>query len=86
MKLLFVVLVVFYIVAVTLLGVDGRGGGTTNGVEEPKFVGLFKRSRRNALVNNEGPPPTAKFRQRRQAPPGMPPPPEGLPPPPSFLV
>jgi len=32
MKLLCVVLVI-YVVALTLFGVDGRGGGTTNGVE-----------------------------------------------------
>nr|NP_001246443.1 uncharacterized protein Dmel_CG13428, isoform B [Drosophila melanogaster]AFH08196.1 uncharacterized protein Dmel_CG13428, isoform B [Drosophila melanogaster] len=89
MKLLCVVLVI-YVVALTLFGVDGRGGGTTNGVEEPKFVGLFRRSRRDTLedklVANDDPPPPPQFRQRRQAPPGMPPPPDGLPPPPQFLL
>eukprot|EP00099_Drosophila_melanogaster_P020080 NP_611487.1 uncharacterized protein Dmel_CG13428, isoform A [Drosophila melanogaster] len=70
MKLLCVVLVI-YVVALTLFGVDGRGGGTTNGVEEPKFVGLFRRARRHvpamktALLHGNEPPPPPKFRSRR---------------------
>ncbi|XP_020806774.1 uncharacterized protein LOC110182936 [Drosophila serrata] len=86
---LFCLVLVIYVVALTLFGVDGRGGGTTNGVEDPKFVGLFKRARRSALdeklVANEPPPPPKQFRQRRQAPPGLPPPPEGMPVPPQFV-
>ncbi|XP_030554205.1 wiskott-Aldrich syndrome protein homolog 1-like [Drosophila novamexicana] len=69
MKLFCVVLVV-YVVALTLFGVDGRGGGgggSTKGLEEP--VRLFVRTRRHvhthkkglesasAYVNNEQPPP-----------------------------
>nr|XP_016928249.1 uncharacterized protein LOC108008854 [Drosophila suzukii] len=86
---LFCAVLVIYVVALTLFGVDGRGGGTRNGVEEPKFGGLYRRFRRDALEQslsaNEAPPPPPQFRQRRQAPPGLPPPPDGLPPPPQFL-
>ncbi|XP_043644699.1 uncharacterized protein LOC122614233 isoform X2 [Drosophila teissieri] len=87
---LFCVVLVIYVVALTLFGVDGRGGGTTSGAEAPKFDGLFRRSRRDTLEGNlvatddNAPPP--QFRQRRQAPPGIPPPPDGLPPPPQFLL
>ncbi|XP_016989457.1 uncharacterized protein LOC108051755 [Drosophila rhopaloa] len=87
---LFCVVLVIYVVALTLFGVDGRGGGTTNGVEEPKFAGMLRRARRYALdehlVANDAPPPPEHFRHRRQVPPGMPPPPDGLPAPPQFLV
>ncbi|KAH8402327.1 hypothetical protein KR009_011411 [Drosophila setifemur] len=71
---LFCVVLVIYVVALTLLGVEGRGGGTTNGLEEPKFVGLFKRARRHALdlqemspLANEPPPPPPQIRSRRDA-------------------
>ncbi|XP_017093448.2 amyloid beta A4 precursor protein-binding family B member 1-interacting protein [Drosophila bipectinata] len=72
---LFCLVLVIYVVALTLFGVDGRGGGTTNGLEEPKFVGLFQRARRHVpginrlhegLVANE-PPPPPKIRSRRDA-------------------
>ncbi|XP_017123163.1 uncharacterized protein LOC108143354 [Drosophila elegans] len=87
---LFCVVLVIYVVALTLFGVDGRGGGTTNGAEEPNIVRMLNRARRDVfeenLLANEPPPPPQQFRQRRQAPPGMPPPPDGLPAPPQFIV
>ncbi|XP_023165077.2 uncharacterized protein LOC111595527 isoform X2 [Drosophila hydei] len=74
MKLFCVVLLV-YVVALALFGVDGRGdGGTTKGLEEAKR--LFVRARRHAPltkmglasgsgpVNNEEQPPS-QFRARR---------------------
>ncbi|XP_064548996.1 uncharacterized protein LOC135435731 isoform X2 [Drosophila montana] len=91
---LFCVILLVYVVALTLFGVDGRGGGhggggSKMGLEEP--MRLFVRARRHvhnhkkglesgsAYVNNEQPPPPPPhFRQRRQ----IPPPPEGMPPPP----
>ncbi|KAH8254617.1 hypothetical protein KR032_011227 [Drosophila birchii] len=62
---LFCLVLVIYVVALTLFGVDGRGGGTTNGVEvrDPVVLVLrfiyfayliilnksFPQARRNAL-------------------------------------
>ncbi|KAH8280302.1 hypothetical protein KR018_002311, partial [Drosophila ironensis] len=72
---LFCLVLVIYVAALTLFGVDGRGGGTTNGLEEPKFIGLFQRARRHAPELNEDihgtqlkanePPPPPKLRSRR---------------------
>ncbi|XP_039482486.1 uncharacterized protein LOC120445898 [Drosophila santomea] len=68
---LFCVVLVIYVVALTLLGVDGRGGGTTSGAEAPKFDGLFRRARRHVpemesgLLQGNEPPPPPKFRSRR---------------------
>ncbi|XP_017051062.1 formin-like protein 2 [Drosophila ficusphila] len=69
---LFCVVLVIYVVALTLFGVDGRGGGYT-GAEEPKFNGLFRRARhhvsemKGGLLHGNEPPPPPKFRSRRDA-------------------
>ncbi|XP_016957108.1 uncharacterized protein LOC108029391 isoform X1 [Drosophila biarmipes] len=70
---LFCVVLVIYVVALALFGVEGRGGGTRNGAEEPKFVGLFKRARRHVPAMKSGrlhgnePPHPHKIRSRRDA-------------------
>ncbi|EDW00763.1 uncharacterized protein LOC6559906 isoform X2 [Drosophila grimshawi] len=73
MKLFCVVLVV-YVVALTLFGVDGRRGGKMRGLEEQESMRLLDRARRHAhgglksgsgYVNNEQPPPPPHFRSRR---------------------
>ncbi|XP_026835946.1 uncharacterized protein LOC6547532 isoform X2 [Drosophila erecta] len=88
MKLLFFVFL--FICLVVLVLVEASNGFATSGAEEPKFDGLFRRSLRNALegslVATDDNQPPSQVRQRRQAPPGMPPPPDGLPPPPQFLL
>ncbi|XP_065719436.2 synaptic defective enhancer 1 isoform X1 [Drosophila suzukii] len=70
---LFCAVLVIYVVALTLFGVDGRGGGTRNGVEDPKFGGLYRRARRHVpqmksgLFHGNEPHPPPKFRFRRDA-------------------
>ncbi|KAH8355032.1 hypothetical protein KR093_004161 [Drosophila rubida] len=72
MKLLCAVLVT-YVLTLALWGVDGRGGGTTNGFE--KSMGNYVRARRHAIggaaleathYGNEQPPPPP-LRSRRNA-------------------
>ncbi|KAH8301705.1 hypothetical protein KR059_009549 [Drosophila kikkawai] len=93
---LFCLVLVIYVVALTLFGVDGRGGGTTNGVEvrsggfvvTSRWIFLFfpdnsfHQARRNAL--DEGlkadEPPPPPKQFRQRR--QVPP---GLPPPPDGL-
>ncbi|XP_026835945.1 uncharacterized protein LOC6547532 isoform X1 [Drosophila erecta] len=51
----------------------------------PKFRSL-RNALEGSLVATDDNQPPSQVRQRRQAPPGMPPPPDGLPPPPQFLL
>ncbi|XP_034107688.1 uncharacterized protein LOC117570278 isoform X2 [Drosophila albomicans] len=70
---LFCVVLVIYVLALTLYGVDGRGGGTRNGLE--KSMGNYFRARRHAIGetalegtqygNEKPPPPPPHFRTRR---------------------
>ncbi|EDW10191.2 uncharacterized protein Dmoj_GI18668, isoform A [Drosophila mojavensis] len=73
---LFCAILLVYVVALTLFGVDGRGGGGSNkGLEDS--MRLFVRARRHApatnmglatgpgYVKNEEQPPPPQFRSRR---------------------
>ncbi|XP_017150167.1 calcium-dependent protein kinase 27 isoform X2 [Drosophila miranda] len=97
---LFCAVLVIYVVALMLFGAEGRGSGSTNGVEAGRHARDLnnelsmvaneepppppKHFRSRRAVANEEPPPPKEFRQRRQAPPGLPPPPEGMPAPPQM--
>ncbi|XP_017150166.1 actin cytoskeleton-regulatory complex protein pan1 isoform X1 [Drosophila miranda] len=82
---LFCAVLVIYVVALMLFGAEGRGSGSTNGVEDPKLTGLFQRAGRHArdlnnelsmVANEEPPPPPKHFRSRRAVANEEPPPPK----------